>query len=120
VTDAWGRLHDVENVYVGDGSVFVTAGGFNPTLTIMSLSIRMARHIAGSSAPPASAAGAAKAAPGRLAATGGSDAVGAAGAAAVATGLALGGVRRRVQGSQHGEREAGSRRLPPGHPLPDR
>jgi choline dehydrogenase-like flavoprotein len=120
VTDAWGRLHDVQNVYVGDGSVFVTAGGFNPTLTIMSLSIRMARHIAGSSAPPASAAGAAKAAPGRLAATGGSDAVGAAGAAAVATGLALGGVRRRVQGSVDEQREAGSRRLPPGHPLPDR
>ena len=33
VTDPWGRLHDVENVYLGDGSVFASAGGFNPTLT---------------------------------------------------------------------------------------
>src|SRR5207248_6532402 len=47
VTDPWGRLHDVENVYVGDGSVFVSAGGFNPTLTIMALSLRMAEHLAG-------------------------------------------------------------------------
>ena len=45
VTEAHGRLHDVENVYVGDGSVFVSAGGFNPSLTIMALSLRMARHI---------------------------------------------------------------------------
>src|SRR5205807_1934657 len=41
VTEAHGRLHDVENVYVGDGSVFVSAGGFNPSLTIMALSLRM-------------------------------------------------------------------------------
>jgi choline dehydrogenase-like flavoprotein len=51
VTDRWGRLHEVDNVYVGDGSVFVTAGGFNPTLTIMALSLRMARHIAGQPTP---------------------------------------------------------------------
>src|SRR5437588_1383325 len=55
VTDPWGRLHDVDNVYVGDGSVFVSAGGFNPTLTIMALSLRMARHLAGS-APAAAPA----------------------------------------------------------------
>ena len=47
VVDAFGRLHELDNVYVGDGSVFVSAGGFNPTLTIMALSLRMARHIAG-------------------------------------------------------------------------
>src|SRR5438094_5820712 len=45
VTDRWGRLHEVENVHVADGSVFVSSGGFNPTLTIMALALRMARHV---------------------------------------------------------------------------
>jgi choline dehydrogenase-like flavoprotein len=31
------RLHDVENVFVIDGSVHVTNGGFNPVLTIMAI-----------------------------------------------------------------------------------
>ncbi len=47
VTDSVGRMHDVDNVYVADGSVFVTAGGFNPTLTIMALALRMAVHLGG-------------------------------------------------------------------------
>ncbi|HXL41074.1 MAG TPA: GMC family oxidoreductase, partial [Actinomycetota bacterium] len=46
VVDSWGRVHDLDNVYLADGSVFVSAGGFNPTLTIMALSLRMARHLA--------------------------------------------------------------------------
>jgi choline dehydrogenase-like flavoprotein len=46
VTDRFGRLHDVPNVFAGDGSVFVSSGGFNPTLTIMALSLRMAEHVA--------------------------------------------------------------------------
>jgi choline dehydrogenase-like flavoprotein len=46
VTDGYGRLHEVPNVCVGDGSVFVSSGGFNPTLTIMALSLRMADHLA--------------------------------------------------------------------------
>jgi len=46
VVDAWGRVHDLDNVYLADGSVFVSAGGVNPTLTIMALSLRMARHLA--------------------------------------------------------------------------
>jgi choline dehydrogenase-like flavoprotein len=56
VTDGFGRLHEVENVYVADGSVFVSSGGFNPSNTIMALALRMARHIAGgsSSGQPAS------------------------------------------------------------------
>jgi choline dehydrogenase-like flavoprotein len=45
VVDPWGRVHDLDNVYLADGSVFVSAGGFNPTLTIMALSLRMARHL---------------------------------------------------------------------------
>jgi choline dehydrogenase-like flavoprotein len=47
VVDRWGRMHDLENVYVADGAVFPSSGGFNPTLTIMALSLRMARHLAG-------------------------------------------------------------------------
>jgi choline dehydrogenase-like flavoprotein len=31
------RLHDVDNVFVIDGSVHVTNGGFNPVLTIMAV-----------------------------------------------------------------------------------
>jgi choline dehydrogenase-like flavoprotein len=43
VVDAHGRMHGLDNVYVADGSVFTSSGGFNPTLTIMALSLRMAR-----------------------------------------------------------------------------
>jgi choline dehydrogenase-like flavoprotein len=31
------QVHDVENVFVIDGSVHVTNGGFNPALTIMAI-----------------------------------------------------------------------------------
>ncbi|MBL8238080.1 MAG: GMC family oxidoreductase [Bryobacterales bacterium] len=41
------RIHETENVYVVDGSVHVTNGGFNPVLTIMALAFRAGRHIAG-------------------------------------------------------------------------
>ncbi len=34
VTNAYCQLHDVDNVYVVDGSVHVTNEGFNPSLTI--------------------------------------------------------------------------------------
>jgi choline dehydrogenase-like flavoprotein len=47
VVDAQGRLHEVDNVHVADGSVFVSSGGFNPTLTIMALALRTARHVSG-------------------------------------------------------------------------
>ena len=46
VADAWGRAHDLDNLYLADGSVFPTSGGFNPSLTIMALSLRMARRLA--------------------------------------------------------------------------
>jgi choline dehydrogenase-like flavoprotein len=45
VTDAFGRLHEVPNVVVADGSVFPSSGGANPTLTIMALALRAARAI---------------------------------------------------------------------------
>lgn len=47
VVNKWGRAHDVPNLYVSDGSVFTTSAAENPTLTIVSLAIRQAEHIAG-------------------------------------------------------------------------
>ena len=46
VVDAHCRVHGHENLYIADGSVHVTNGGFNPVLTIMALSFRTAAHIA--------------------------------------------------------------------------
>ena len=40
VVDKYCRVHDVDNVYVVDGSVHVTNGGFNPVLTIMAIAYR--------------------------------------------------------------------------------
>lgn len=34
VVNAWGRSHDVKNLFIVDGSLFVTSGGVNPTATI--------------------------------------------------------------------------------------
>jgi choline dehydrogenase-like flavoprotein len=47
VCDRFGRVHEVDNLFLADGSVFVSSGGFNPTLTIMALALRQADHIAG-------------------------------------------------------------------------
>lgn len=47
VVDAFGRCHEVRNLFVSDGSVFPTSGAPNPTLTIVALAIRQARHIVG-------------------------------------------------------------------------
>ena len=44
VVDRWCRSHDVENLWVVDGSVFPTAGGYNPTLTILANAYRVADH----------------------------------------------------------------------------
>jgi choline dehydrogenase-like flavoprotein len=45
VVDAWCRTHDVPNLFIGDGSVFVTAGAVNPALTISALATRTAEGI---------------------------------------------------------------------------
>ena len=37
VVNRYCQVHDVDNVFVVDGSVHVTHGGFNPVLTIMAL-----------------------------------------------------------------------------------
>jgi choline dehydrogenase-like flavoprotein len=46
VVDRHCRVHDIDNLYVVDGSVHVTNGGFNPVLTIMALAYRAGEHIA--------------------------------------------------------------------------
>ena len=45
VVDRNGRVHGFENVFVGDGSVHVTNGGFNPVLTIFALAFRLGAYI---------------------------------------------------------------------------
>ena len=47
VCDSFGRSHDVGNLFISDGSQFTTGGAENPTLTIVTLAIRQAEHIAG-------------------------------------------------------------------------
>jgi choline dehydrogenase-like flavoprotein len=37
VVNEWGRCHDVRNVFIVEGSIFVTAAGVNPTATIQAL-----------------------------------------------------------------------------------
>jgi choline dehydrogenase-like flavoprotein len=45
VVDPWGRSHDVPNLFIGDGSVFVTCAAVNPALTISALAARIAEGI---------------------------------------------------------------------------
>jgi choline dehydrogenase-like flavoprotein len=45
VVDRWGMSHDIPNLGIIDGSVFVTAGAVNPTTTICALALRTADHL---------------------------------------------------------------------------
>jgi choline dehydrogenase-like flavoprotein len=47
VTDTYGRVHGLDNVYVADGAGFVTSGAVNPTNTIMTVALRNMRNLAG-------------------------------------------------------------------------
>jgi hypothetical protein len=51
VLDRWCRAHDVDNLYVLDGSCFPTATGVNPTPTMMANAWRCAEHIAKTRGP---------------------------------------------------------------------
>jgi len=46
VVNRWGQAHDIENLFVSDGSQFTTGAAENPTLTIVALAIRQADRIA--------------------------------------------------------------------------
>lgn len=45
VVNEWGRSHDVKNLFIIDGSVFVTSGGVNPTSTIQAVALYVADQI---------------------------------------------------------------------------
>jgi choline dehydrogenase-like flavoprotein len=45
VVDKYQRAHDVPNLFIVDGSVFVTGGRNHPTMTIQALAFRAAEHI---------------------------------------------------------------------------
>ena len=45
VVNEWGRCHDVKNLFIVDGSVFVTSAGVNPTRTIQALAHYFAASI---------------------------------------------------------------------------
>jgi choline dehydrogenase-like flavoprotein len=45
VVNEWGRSHDVKNLFVVDGSLFVTSAGVNPTCTIQALALYVADSI---------------------------------------------------------------------------
>ena len=45
VVDRWGRAHDVPNLFIVDGSIFVTSAAVNPTSTLQALALRTADYI---------------------------------------------------------------------------
>ena len=46
VVNKWGQSHDIDNLFISDGSQFTTGAAENPTLTIVSLAIGQADRIA--------------------------------------------------------------------------
>jgi choline dehydrogenase-like flavoprotein len=64
VVDGNGRMHQMDNVFCADGSVFATSGGSNPTNTIMAVALRTARGLTGRRPTTANPAAAMPTAPG--------------------------------------------------------
>ena len=46
VLNKWNQSHDHKNLFVVDGAGFTSAGWQNPTMTILSLSMRASEHLA--------------------------------------------------------------------------
>ncbi len=46
VLNKWNQSHDIRNLFVVDGSSFVTGGSQNPTMTILALSMRASEYLA--------------------------------------------------------------------------
>ena len=45
VTNKYGQSHDVKNLFIVDGSLFVTSGAVNPTSTIQALALYVANYV---------------------------------------------------------------------------
>ncbi len=45
VCNPWGQTHEIKNLFVSDGSQFVSASSANPTLTIIALALRQSRYL---------------------------------------------------------------------------
>ena len=96
VTDAHGRVHGLDNVLVSDGSVFVSSGSHNPTLTIMATALRNARALV--SASGAKVAGVKHSRPDDLPATGVEPNAAAAGALIASAGALAASLRKAARG----------------------
>ena len=46
VVNKWGQAHDIQNLFICDGSQMTTSGSPNPTLTIVALVLRQADYLA--------------------------------------------------------------------------
>ncbi len=45
VTNRYGQVHGIDNLFVADGSLFVTVGGFNPALSILAIGYWVSDYI---------------------------------------------------------------------------
>lgn len=45
VVNGWGRAHDIKNLFIVDGSIFVTSAAVNPTSTIQALALYIGDNI---------------------------------------------------------------------------
>jgi choline dehydrogenase-like flavoprotein len=46
VLNKWCQSHDIKNLFVVDGSSFVSSGWQNPTMTILALAMRSSEYLA--------------------------------------------------------------------------
>jgi choline dehydrogenase-like flavoprotein len=52
-----GRFHDIGNLYNADGALFPTSSGYNPTLTLLALSMRVGAAMVNGASPASAIAG---------------------------------------------------------------